>query len=275
MTLRVIDRQAHIDASTTNGEIEIAGKTYKRRLIEAPVLITLVQECLASIARDSWETEGDLRQIASNWVGVFVWGGDKKCSSATYWNTGNPRSLAESHAWVPISGASVEPQALYEFLAQRHRRSAYGDQGQPSSPWFEGSPDAIAPDIETFLARPRSTPKPARFRHAPAEPMVYLMQEAGTGWIKIGKCGEHSSPPAKRRSMYQPGNPREIIPIAAWTFDGSNPERRMIAALRKAAQIHAFSHRAEWFEIDKERIMTILADKMRDCTVVPIDKLGR
>lgn len=253
MISRVIDRQAIVDKETSNGLVTIASKNFERRLIEADWLITLVQESSEGVARDAWETEGSVRTADNEWTAVYLYSGDKKCSSSTYWNTGNPRHLVERWAIVVDVPSSADASDLHKLLEDRFERAAYTDKGQSASYWYKAGWEAIKAVVEgaardNVMFSPKA--KQPSYKHGSASDMVYLMRETGTDWVKIGKCGASTtSPPAKRRSQYQPGNRREIVPVAAWRINGKNPEAAMKAELRRYCKTHSKNFRSEWFEI--------------------------
>lgn len=262
MIQRVIDRQAIVDKETTNGLITIASKNYERRLIEADCLISLVQESRESVARDTWETEGSVKTADNEWTAVYLYGGDKKCSSSTYWNTGNPRPLVERWATAVDVPRSTNADILHKLLESRFERASYADKGQSVSCWYKAGWEAIKAVVEeaarnNTIFSPKA--KQPSYKHDSASDMVYLMSETGTNWVKIGKCGASStSPPAKRRSQYQPGNRREIVPVAAWRINGKNPESAMKAELKRYCKGYSKNFRSEWFEIGVDRAHNLL-----------------
>jgi hypothetical protein len=262
MISRVIDRQAIVDKETTNGRITIASKSFERRLIDADCLITLVQESRDSVARDAWETEGSIKTADNEWTAVYLYSGDKKCSSSTYWNTGNPRHLVERCAFPVDVMRAVDAGGIHRLLEERFERSFYTDKGQQSSNWYRAGWEEIRAVVESSI-RDKTAFAPKRkqpaFKHCSGSDMIYLMSETGTGWVKIGKCGASTtSPPAKRRSQYQPGNRREIIPVAAWRTNGKNPEAAMKAELKRYCKTHSKNFRSEWFELGVDRAHNLL-----------------
>ncbi len=279
MKVRVIDRQAIVDTKTIHGEVTINKKSYPRRLIEADSLITLVQECGNSIHRDAWETEGDVRTADNTWTAVYLWTGDKLCSSSTYRNTGNPRPLVERYV-VPVAAPrSCSIDKLHALLENKYERAIYADRGQPENSWYKAGWE----EIRDIVARELMVgsvfavqSKRELLRYAPAADMVYLMREEGTDWIKIGKCSSGAtSPPAKRRSMYQRGNRREIYPVAAWEYNGTNPEAAMKSVLKAYCATNSIPCRSEWFQVGAEQSIQLLTDILAVHEKVSESEFGR
>lgn len=279
MISRVIDRQAIVAKKTSTGLITIASKNFDRRLIEGDCLITLVQECRESIARDAWETEGSVKTADNGWTAVYLYCGDKKCSSSTYWNTGNPRPLVERWAILVDVPHSANAEGLYRSLEGRFERAAYMDKGQAASCWYKAGWEEIKAVVEGAVRNKNvfspKTKQPA-FKYDSGSDMVYLMRETGTDWVKIGECGASStSPPGKRRSQYQPGNRREIIPVAAWSIKGKNPEAAMKADLKRYCKTHSINFRSEWFETGVDRAHNLLDQVVASHGRVSDIELGR
>lgn len=277
MISRVIDRQAIVDKETRTGLITIVSKSYERRLIEADGLITLVQECRESIARDAWETEGCIKTAYSEWTAVYYYTGDKKCSSSTYWNTGNPRHLVER--WVvPVEASrSMDIASLHNLLERKFARATYADKGQPASPWYRAGWEELQEIVEkAVMDRTVLSPKIKKqtIDYGTPTDVVYLMSETETDWVKIGKCGSSTSPPAKRRSMYQPGNRREILPVAAWTINGKNPEAAMKAELKAYCRSSSQNCRSEWFDLGVGKALDLLASVVPNHARVSSSSLG-
>jgi hypothetical protein len=147
----------------------------------------------------------------------MLYTGDRKCSSSTFWNTGNPRNLVEllvmPLAEVPGRGrGGRHPRALWQWLSERHepvsRELRYGVE----NPWFHATPAALLDDMRRFVrdgGDPFAGRKPAE--PADARDMLYLLAEEGSGFVKLGKCkGRRTSPPERRVSMYAAGNPRSL-----------------------------------------------------------------
>lgn len=279
MIQRVIDSQALVSSKTTIGLISIAAREYERRLLDADCLITLVQECRESVARDSWETEGSVSTADNTWTAVYLWRGDKKCSSSTYWNTGNPRPLVERWLLPVDAPKSLDAEGLYQQLESSFERARFSDIGQPNAVWFRAGWEEIRTHVEEAVENGTAfTPKlkQPKIRYDTSTDMVYLMSEVGTDWIKIGKCGtKTTSPPAKRRSMYQPGNRREIIPVAAWRINGKNPEAAMKSELKQYCKERSKGGRSEWFDIGVVQALELLSGVLAAHSRLADEELGR
>jgi hypothetical protein len=259
---RVIDRQAETELKTCEHEVGIAGRSYQRRLVGAKTVISLVQECGRSIARDSWETEGDATTADDSWTAVFFWHGDRKSSSSTWWNTGNPRPLVELQVFDAGSTGIPSSDALHRWLGSLFRRAEYVDPHQPVSPWYEVGRLQVAEAIRSFAPQSASPGTIGPSERPPVSDLslTYLLREECTNWIKIGKCEGSRSPAERRRSMYQPGNRRELKVVAQWPYVGRCPETAMKATLKRNARASGAGFRSEWFELGVERALGALRD---------------
>lgn len=260
---RVIDRQAETELATREQEIRIAGRSYLRRLTSAKAVITLVQECRRSIARDSWETEGDATTADDSWTAVFFWHGDRKSSSSTWWNTGNPRPLVERQVFDVAATCFSSSDELHRRMASLFRRAEYEERHQPLSPWYKAGRLQIEEAIRSFVPQAASSGAIDLKQRAPISDLslTYLLREEGTGWVKIGKCEGNRSPAERRRSMYQPGNRRELTVVAQWPYVGRCPEAAMKATLKRHASANGTPFRSEWFELGEERALAALRNE--------------
>jgi hypothetical protein len=262
---RVIDRQAIINAPAFLARLRISNQLVERRVIEAPAVIALIQECENGLPGiDRWQSEGDIGTVTDTWTMVALYGGDVKCSASTWWNTGNPRNLLER--WLlsvttPRKSDGPWGPPLWEWLGERFQRCTYATQGLPPGRWFKAAWSDIADAVLTFLSDGGQLSGGSTWRLPPSDPrsMVYLMAEAGTDWIKVGACKANgTSPPERRRCMYQPGNRRQILVASAWSYAGTNPENAMKAALRELCNQSGQRYRAEWFNVGIEAALAQL-----------------
>jgi hypothetical protein len=277
---RVVDRQAIFDSASEFARIQIAKNSVIRRVIVAPTTISLIQECGGGLQDlDRWQSEGDATTADNTWTMVALYSGDVKCSASTWWNTGNPRHLLER--WVrsvdfdKIRGRQVGPP-LWEWLANRFERCTYLAPDLPPAQWFRGSWVSIRDAIETFLGNGRSLVGDAvSWSKPPKDPrsMVYIMSETGTDWVKVGTCkGNGTSPPTRRRGMYQPANKREIFVMSAWAFTGRNPELAMKQILRKYCRANGIPNRSEWFCIGGSLAIDLVQHAIKEARASLIDE---
>lgn len=250
---RVIDRQALTGWPSDLARIRINSDVVVRRVIRAPAVISLIQECETGLSDlDSWQSEGDVTTADDSWTMVAIYSGDVKCSASSWWNTGNPRHLVER--WVvPVelgarTGGAAGPP-LWDWLETRFERCEYVARDLPPGRWFRASWCEIQHAIMLFLNEKKSLVGARGKGPAKSEQsMVYLMREAGTSWVKVGACRANAtSPPERRRAMYQPANRREISVVCSWVFEGRSPEPAMKQALRTYCRTEGVRYRSEWF----------------------------
>lgn len=268
---RVIDFAALVDGSTVhNARITINRASVERRVVAAPALLTVVAET-GQVGRgvDGWHSEGAREAASTEHAMAVLYTGDRKCSSSTFWNTGNPRNLvellvsplAEAPGWRP----GRHPRALWRWLADRHEPVSRALRFGVENPWFRAAPEALLDDMRRFV-RDGGDPFASREQARSTEPrdMLYLLTEEGGGFVKLGKCkGLRTSPPERRVGMYAAGNPRSLAITDAWLAPEALPERQLQAALRRACVEGGVRHRAEWFELSVERARAVLAPLVR------------
>lgn len=264
---RVVSAQAVVRGESAPAEITINKQRIRCRVAKAPAVLTMIQECAAALPDvSSWHTEGDLCTVDPAWTMVCLSTGDAKCSTATYWATGNPRPLVERCVTpiklAPRSGAKAG-HLLLAHLSAKFESVPYSASDLPPTRWFRASWEELNEACDRWINAGGDLTGGYGGSHTlPRDDhdYVYLMKEAGSGWVKAGKCkGGITSPPARRRAMYQPGNRREITVAAQWIGPSGRAERSMIEALRRHCRRVGASHRAEWFEVGLATALSIVS----------------
>ena len=211
-----------------------------------------------SESRQSAFGEGFFRSLL-----VQSYGGDRKCSSSTWWNTDNPRNLFE-HAVLPIRTKFKIPPisewSLWSLLEKRYGRIRHS--GRRPMGWFKAPPDQLLDDVNAWLRDGHqlqidsswALPQQVQDRY------VYLVAEADGQFVKLGKCDRSkTSPPIRRLCQYQRSNPRRLDVVASWKSDTPGSiERTLQAMLRRWCVSNGRRFWAEWFEISSNDALDVL-----------------
>jgi hypothetical protein len=253
---RVVDFAAQVEGAAQDAWITINKQQLKRRVMAAPAFLTVIGET-DQVRRgiDGWHCEGPKEAVRARYAMATLYKSDRKCSSSTFWNTGNPRNLVEllvAPASNDIGGQSGRhPRALWRWLAERHEPVSRELRFGIETPWFRAAPERLMDDMQKFLrdgGDPFAIKEPSR--PTDSRTILYLAAEEGGGFVKLGKCvGSKTSPPARRVAMYAAGNPRQLTLARAWTTPAAPPERQLQACLRSACAARHSRQRAEWFEL--------------------------
>lgn len=225
---RVVDFGAEVYGETWLGEIPINGKMYSRRLVVADAVFAVIGETTeVTRGMDAWHCEPGTSVPLGDGRMAVLYSGDRKCTSATWWNTGNPRNLREICV-MPVtlpqarSRGQITP-ALWRWLAGRHSVARAGPvAGDLLSAWFACDPSALMADMAAFLHQGRDPYGRMPDAVMPdATTILYLVAEDGDRFVKLGKCtAGRTSPPARRVAMYAPGNPRALRVVAKIASSG-------------------------------------------------------
>jgi hypothetical protein len=274
---RVVDFAASVDGPTTTARVRINGEGYERRVVKADALVAVLAETdHVERGLDAWHKEVPGAAPNRDRAMAVLYTGDRLCSSSTWWNTGNPRNLVEVAA-VPITykaprGYKQRSWGLWRWLASRHEPVAPSGMIGAGA-WFRAEPEPLVEDVLRFVREgrdplqggPPDIPEDGR-------DMLYLAEDGGGEFVKLGKCeGRRTSPPERRVAMYAPANPRGMTLRAAWICPAAvkGVEQTAKAELRRLVGARGALHRAEWFQCTAEEGVCRLTPLMAAKGLIP------